>query len=73
MDTKKDDSSDGELDLTVAAVDTEERSGLVALLTNAIGVDITRITVPVSYNEPTTFIQRVMEAYTHSYLLRVVC
>jgi len=71
MDTKKDDSSDGELDLTVAAVDTEERSGLVALLTNAIGVDITRITVPVSYNEPTTFIQRVMEAYTHSYLLRV--
>jgi len=59
------------LDLTVAAVDTEQRTGLVALLTNAIGIDITRITVPVSYNEPTSFIQRVMEAYTHCYLLRI--
>jgi len=64
-------SEDEELDLTTATVDTEQRSSLIQLLTDAIGVDITRITVPVSYNEPTTFIQRVMEAYTHSYLLRI--
>jgi hypothetical protein len=64
-------SEDEELDLTIATVDTEQRSSLVQLLTDAIGIDITRITVPVSYNEPTTFIQRVMEAYTHCYLLRV--
>eukprot|EP01127_Copromyxa_protea_P004029 TRINITY_DN1380_c0_g1_i1.p1 TRINITY_DN1380_c0_g1~~TRINITY_DN1380_c0_g1_i1.p1 ORF type:complete len:423 (+),score=100.30 TRINITY_DN1380_c0_g1_i1:38-1270(+) len=52
-------------------VDNENRSSLAKLLSQAIGVDITRITIPVSYNEPTSFIMRVAEATLHNYLLKI--
>jgi hypothetical protein len=53
-------------------VDNENRSSLAKILSQAIGVDITRITIPVSYNEPTSFIMRVAEATLHNYLLKIV-
>jgi hypothetical protein len=31
---------------------------VMEMLKNAIGLDLTRFTVPVTYNEPTTFLQR---------------
>jgi len=52
-------------------VNPEDSRSLLQILSDAIGVDVTKITVPVSYNEPTTFLQRVMEASTHSYLLKL--
>jgi hypothetical protein len=43
---------------------------IMELLKNAIGLDLTKFTVPVSYNEPTTFLQRMMEvSFHHIYLL----
>jgi hypothetical protein len=59
-----------DFDFTVPVGNLDNRS-LVQILTDAIGVDVTRITIPVSYNEPTTFLQRMMEANTHCYLLRI--
>lgn len=53
-------------------VDNENRSSLAKILSQAIGVDITRITIPVSYNEPTSFIMRIAEATLHNYLLKIV-
>lgn len=53
-------------------VDNENRSSLAKILSSAIGVDITRITIPVSYNEPTSFIMRIAEATLHNYLLKIV-
>lgn len=53
-------------------VNPEDSRSLLQILSDAIGVDVTKITVPVSYNEPTTFLQRVMEASTHCYLLKLV-
>jgi len=52
-------------------VDNEDRSSLAKILAKAIGVDITRITIPVSYNEPTSFIMRVAESTLHNYLLKI--
>lgn len=52
-------------------VDNENRSSLAKILSSAIGVDITRITIPVSYNEPTSFIMRIAEATLHNYLLKI--
>eukprot|EP01126_Amoeba_proteus_P019753 TRINITY_DN2023_c0_g2_i2.p1 TRINITY_DN2023_c0_g2~~TRINITY_DN2023_c0_g2_i2.p1 ORF type:complete len:424 (+),score=81.73 TRINITY_DN2023_c0_g2_i2:77-1348(+) len=52
-------------------VDNETRTSLTKLLSQAIGVDITKITIPVSYNEPTSFIMRVAEATRHNYLLKI--
>jgi len=52
-------------------VSNQDNRSLLQILSDAIGVDVTRITLPVSYNEPTTFLQRVMEASTHCYLLKI--
>jgi hypothetical protein len=60
-----------DFDYTVPVSDQDYRS-LLQILSDAIGVDVTKITIPVSYNEPTTFLQRVMEAGTHCYLLKMV-
>lgn len=40
---------------------TEERSGLRKLLSSAIGTDLTSMAVPVTYNEPLSFLQRMCE------------
>lgn len=40
---------------------TEERSGLRKLLSSAIGTDLTSMAVPVTYNEPLSFLQRMYE------------
>jgi len=47
----------------------EERCGLVALLQKAIGMDITAIALPISLNEPTTFLQRMCENLSNYRLL----
>jgi hypothetical protein len=65
-------SQELDFDYTVPVSDRDSRS-LLQILADAIGVDVTRITIPVSYNEPTTFLQRIMEAVTHCYLLKIVC
>jgi len=38
-------------------------------LTNIIWIDITTIAIPVTYNEPTSFIQRMMEFFQYWPLL----
>jgi hypothetical protein len=65
-----DPSQELDFDFSVPVKPEDSRS-LLQILADAIGVDVTRITIPVSYNEPTTFLQRVMEAATHCYLLRL--
>jgi len=69
MESKLDPSQELDFDYTVPVNPYDSRS-LLQILTE-IGIDVTRITVPVSYNEPTTFLQRVMEASTHVYLLKI--
>jgi hypothetical protein len=49
--------------------DKEQRPGLMKILGKAIGLDITTISIPVTYNEPTSFLQRMMEYLTYSELL----
>jgi hypothetical protein len=70
MESKLDPSQELDFDFSVPVKPEDSRS-LLQILSDAIGVDVTRITIPVSYNEPTTFIQRVMEAATHCYLLKL--
>eukprot|EP01121_Diplochlamys_sp_Union-15-3_P012521 TRINITY_DN3761_c0_g1_i3.p1 TRINITY_DN3761_c0_g1~~TRINITY_DN3761_c0_g1_i3.p1 ORF type:complete len:437 (-),score=92.81 TRINITY_DN3761_c0_g1_i3:49-1359(-) len=40
---------------------SEDRSSLLKLLTKAVGLDMTTIAIPVTYNEPLSFIQRMSE------------
>jgi hypothetical protein len=70
MENTKDESQILDFDYTVTVREQDSRT-LLQILSDAIGVDVTKITVPVSYNEPTTFLQRVMEAATHCYLLKI--
>jgi len=70
MESTLDPSQELDFDFTVPTGSQDFRS-LLQILSDAIGVDVTRITIPVSYNEPTTFLQRVMEASTHCYLLKM--
>jgi Oxysterol-binding protein len=49
--------------------DSEKRDGLMKLLANAVGLDITTIAVPVTYNEPTSFLQRMCEVVQYYDLL----
>jgi len=45
-------------------------TSIIDYLKNAIGMDLTRFSVPVTYNEPTTFLMRMMEvSLNHIYLL----
>jgi len=48
---------------------TEERSGLRKLLASAIGTDLTSMAVPVTYNEPLSFLQRMCEYLQYHELL----
>jgi hypothetical protein len=52
---------------------TEERSGLRKLLSSAIGTDLTSMAVPVTYNEPLSFLQRMCEYLQYNDLLIKVC
>lgn len=70
MENVLDESQELDLEYTVP-VQTQDSRSLIQILKNAIGIDVTKITIPVSYNEPTTFLQRVMEAATHCYLLKI--
>jgi len=47
----------------------ENRQGLLKVLTNAIGFDITAITLPVTLNEPESFLMRLCEQMQYSELL----
>jgi len=47
----------------------EDRQGLLKILTKAIGLDITTIALPVTLNEPLSFIQRMCEQLQYSDLL----
>jgi len=53
--------------------DSEKKNvetSIIDYLKNAIGMDLTRFSVPVTYNEPTTFLMRMMEvSLNHIYLL----
>jgi len=44
-------------------------SGFLSVLKNAVGMDITKISMPVSYFEPTSFLQRLCEVSQYYYLL----
>ena len=39
-----------------------DRKGLLKRLRSAVGIDLTRIAIPVYYNEPTSFLHRMAEA-----------
>eukprot|EP00029_Vermamoeba_vermiformis_P006276 TRINITY_DN2413_c0_g1_i1.p1 TRINITY_DN2413_c0_g1~~TRINITY_DN2413_c0_g1_i1.p1 ORF type:complete len:495 (-),score=241.77 TRINITY_DN2413_c0_g1_i1:134-1618(-) len=47
----------------------EDRSNLLKVIGKAIGIDVTTIAIPVTYNEPTSFLQRMMEYLTYYELL----
>jgi hypothetical protein len=47
----------------------EDRSSLLKVIGKAIGIDLTTIAIPVTYNEPTSFLQRMMEYLTYYELL----
>lgn len=51
---------------------TEERSGLRKLLSSAMGTDLTSMAVPVTYNEPLSFLQRMCEYLQYHDLLQKV-
>jgi hypothetical protein len=41
---------------------------LLSMLTRAVG-DLTSVTIPITYMEPTSFLQRLCEPFQNSYLL----
>jgi len=47
----------------------ENRSGLLKLFTKAVGLDITTVAIPVSFNEPASFLMRLCEAIQYTELL----
>jgi len=53
----------------VEPVTSENRQGLLKILTKAIGLDVTAITLPVSLNEPASFLMRLCEQIQYSDLL----
>lgn len=55
------DALEDELIAETEPTKTEERSGLRKLLSSAIGTDLTSMAVPVTYNEPLSFLQRMCE------------
>lgn len=60
----------GELDAGMSAdQEPEKRDGLMKLLANAVGLDVTTIAIPVTYNEPTSFLQRMCEVVQYYDLL----
>eukprot|EP01116_Phalansterium_solitarium_P025759 TRINITY_DN99_c0_g4_i1.p1 TRINITY_DN99_c0_g4~~TRINITY_DN99_c0_g4_i1.p1 ORF type:complete len:502 (+),score=160.20 TRINITY_DN99_c0_g4_i1:171-1676(+) len=50
-------------------VSRDDRQGLMKTLTNALGLDITAITLPVTVNEPMSFLMRLAEMYQYTDLL----
>lgn len=50
-------------------IDERPQVSLWAVLKSMIGKDITKISLPVSFNEPTSLLQRVAEDIEYSYLL----
>jgi len=60
LDATKDDSADDP---------EEEKQGLLKRLSKAIGLDITAIAIPVSFCEPTSFLQRLAEPLEYRTLL----
>eukprot|EP01128_Nolandella_sp_AFSM9_P004434 TRINITY_DN1987_c0_g1_i1.p1 TRINITY_DN1987_c0_g1~~TRINITY_DN1987_c0_g1_i1.p1 ORF type:complete len:526 (+),score=175.89 TRINITY_DN1987_c0_g1_i1:55-1578(+) len=48
-----------------------DRTSLTKLLSKAIGMDITSIALPVSFNEPTSFLQRILEMQEDYHLLNM--
>mmetsp|Transcript_5517 Transcript_5517/g.8428 ORF Transcript_5517/g.8428 Transcript_5517/m.8428 type:complete len:758 (+) Transcript_5517:489-2762(+) len=48
---------------------TEEKKGLMALLKQAVGSDLTAISMPISIHEPTSFLQRMAENVQYNHLL----
>lgn len=80
MDTTKQDSIRNSKDSTdstgtsgtneeVEPVTSENRQGLLKILTKAIGIDVTAITLPVTLNEPASFLMRLCEQIQYSDLL----
>lgn len=63
------DQLEDELIAEVEPTKTEERSGLRKLLSSAIGTDLTSMAVPVTYNEPLSFLQRMCEYLQYKDLL----
>lgn len=51
---------------------SEDRSSLMKLIGKAIGLDITKISIPVKYNEPFSFLQKMMEYLQYTDLLEEV-
>jgi hypothetical protein len=58
-----------EEDKVTTEVNNENRQGLLKMLSNAIGVDVSAITVPVTLNEPASFLMRLCEGMQYSELL----
>jgi hypothetical protein len=50
-------------------VTQDHREGLVKVLTKAIGLDITAIALPVTLNEPASFLMRLVEQFQYTELL----
>jgi hypothetical protein len=63
------DQLEDELIADIEPAKTEERSGLRKLLSSAIGTDLTSMAVPVTYNEPLSFLQRMYEYVQYHDLL----
>lgn len=53
--------------------DNRPKVGLWGILKSMIGKDMTRMTLPVSFNEPTSLLQRLSEDIECSYLLDKAC
>ena len=66
------DQLEDELIADIEPAKTEERSGLRKLLSSAIGTDLTSMAVPVTYNEPLSFLQRMYEYVQYHDLLTKV-
>lgn len=63
------DQLEDELIAEIEPAKTEERSGLRKLLASAVGTDLTSMAVPVTYNEPLSFLQRMCEYLQYHHLL----
>lgn len=50
----------------------EDRTSLLKIIGKAIGLDITKISIPVKYNEPLSFLQKMMEYLQYTDLLEEV-
>jgi len=63
--------SDCKFRTTLPAKASKNESGIWSVLKNCVGKDLSKITMPIQFNEPISFLQRMSEHMEYASLLKL--